>query len=87
MVVQGHPTTLPVSLDDVVYHTQCVSRGCENALVIADMPFGSFQGSPQSAFDSAARLMGEGKARCRSSVRLSTVIALQPEESASPQRQ
>ena len=63
MVVQGHPTTLPVSLDDVVYHTQCVSRGCENALVIADMPFGSFQGSPQSAFDSAARLMSEGKAQ------------------------
>ena len=63
MVVQGHPTTLPVSLEDVVYHTQCVSRGCENALVIADMPFGSFQGSPQSAFDSAARLMSEGKAQ------------------------
>ncbi len=63
MVVQGHATTLPVSLDDVVYHTQCVARGCENALVIADMPFGSFQGSPQSAFDSAARLMGEGKAQ------------------------
>jgi 3-methyl-2-oxobutanoate hydroxymethyltransferase len=63
MVIQGHPTTLPVRLDDVVYHTQCVSRGCKNALVIADMPFGSFQGSPQSAFDSAARLMGEGNAQ------------------------
>ena len=53
---------LPVSLDDAVYHTQCVARGCENALLIADMPFGSFQGDPQSAFDSAARLMGEGQA-------------------------
>ena len=62
MVIQGHPTTLPVSVDDAVYHTQCVARGCENALLIADMPFGSFQGEPQSAFDSAARLMGEGQA-------------------------
>ena len=62
MVIQGHPNTLPVGLDDAVYHTRCVARGCENALLIADMPFGSFQGSPQSAFDSAARLMGEGQA-------------------------
>tara|TARA_Y100000588_G_C14205040_1_gene904298 strand:- start:779 stop:1585 length:807 start_codon:yes stop_codon:yes gene_type:complete len=62
MVIQGHPTTLPVRIDDAVYHTQCVARGCENALLIADMPFGSFQGDPQTAFDSAARLMGEGQA-------------------------
>ena len=62
MVIQGHETTLPVSMGDVVYHTQCVSRGCNDALVIADMPFGSYQGSPQSAFENAARLVGEGGA-------------------------
>ena len=62
MVIQGYETTLPVSMGDVVYHTQCVSRGCNDALVIADMPFGSYQGSPQSAFENAARLVGEGGA-------------------------
>ena len=62
MVIQGHETTLPVSMGDVVYHTQCVSRGCNDALVIADMPFGSYQGSPQSAFENAVRLVGEGGA-------------------------
>ena len=60
MVIQGHETTLPVSMADVLYHTQCVSRGCNDALVIADMPFGSYQGSPQSAFENAVRLVGEG---------------------------
>tara|TARA_Y100001960_G_scaffold326317_1_gene410344 strand:+ start:285 stop:1091 length:807 start_codon:yes stop_codon:yes gene_type:complete len=62
MVIQGHATTLPTTMNDVVYHTQCVSRGCRNALLIADMPFGSFQGSPQTAFENAVRLMGEGGA-------------------------
>ena len=62
MVIQGHETTLPVSMGDVIYHTQCVSRGCNDALVIADMPFGSYQGSPQSAFENAVRLVGEGGA-------------------------
>ena len=62
MVIQGHETTLPVSMADVLYHTQCVSRGCNDALVIADMPFGPYQGSPQSAFENAVRLVGEGGA-------------------------
>ncbi len=62
MVIQGYETTLPVSMGDVIYHTQCVSRGCNDALVIADMPFGSYQGSPQSAFENAVRLVGEGGA-------------------------
>ncbi len=62
MVIQGHETTLPVSMADVLYHTQCVSRGCNDALVVADMPFGSYQGSPQSAFENAVRLVGEGGA-------------------------
>ena len=62
MVIQGHETTLPVSMADVLYHTQCVSRGCNDALVVADMPFGSYQDSPQSAFENAVRLVGEGGA-------------------------
>ena len=63
MVVQGHLTTLPVTVDDLVYHTKCVSRGVETSIIIADMPFGSFQLSPQKAFENAARLLGEGGAQ------------------------
>ena len=44
MVVQGHPTTLPVTLEQTLYHTRCVVAGCKRPLVIADLPFGSFQG-------------------------------------------
>ena len=39
MVVQGHATTLPVTLEDMIYHTRCVIRSCQRALVIADLPF------------------------------------------------
>lgn len=60
MVVQGESSTLPVTLEDMVYHTRCVARGARNALVLADMPFGSYQESPQQAFASAARLMQAG---------------------------
>jgi len=59
-VIQGHESTLPVTLDDIVYHTQCVARGAKRAFVIADMPFGSFQVSPAQAFENAARLMAAG---------------------------
>ena len=62
MVVQGHSTTLPVTLDEIIYHCKCVSRACERALVVADMPFGTFESSPQKAFDNAARLLGESGA-------------------------
>lgn len=61
MVVQGHSTTLPVSLDEMVYHTRAVSRGTRRALVMADLPFMSYSSVPQ-ALDSAARLMKEGGA-------------------------
>jgi 3-methyl-2-oxobutanoate hydroxymethyltransferase len=61
-VVQGHDTTLPVTLDDVVYHTRLVSRACRRALVVADMPFGSYQVSPEEAARSAVRLVKEGGA-------------------------
>ena len=60
MVVQGHDSTLPVTLDDIVYHTRCVAAGCRRAMVIADMPFGSYQESPNQAFRHAAALMAAG---------------------------
>ncbi|MBV8049505.1 MAG: 3-methyl-2-oxobutanoate hydroxymethyltransferase [Paludibacterium sp.] len=60
MVVQAHDSTLPVSLDEMVYHTRCVARGTKRALVLADLPFGSYQESPQQAFASCARLLQAG---------------------------
>ena len=60
MVLQGHDSTLPVSLDDVAYHVSCVARGCRRPLILADMPFGSFQVSPAESFRNAARLMAAG---------------------------
>jgi 3-methyl-2-oxobutanoate hydroxymethyltransferase len=60
MVVQGHDTTLPVTMDEVAYHTACVARGSKRGLVIADMPFGSYQASKEQALVNAARLMAAG---------------------------
>jgi 3-methyl-2-oxobutanoate hydroxymethyltransferase len=60
MVLQGHDTTLPVTLADMAYHTGCVARGSKRAFLIADMPFGSYQESPQQAFRSAVALMAAG---------------------------
>jgi 3-methyl-2-oxobutanoate hydroxymethyltransferase len=60
MVIQGHDSTLPVTMDDMVYHTRCVARKTQRALVIGDMPFGSYQKSPEQAFENAARLMSAG---------------------------
>lgn len=57
MVLQGRDSTLPVSLDEMAYHTQCVVRGNRNAWVVADLPFGSYQESHEQALRSAARLM------------------------------
>jgi 3-methyl-2-oxobutanoate hydroxymethyltransferase len=62
MVVQGHPNSLPVTLDDVVYHTRCVARAVRRALLIADMPFMSYQVSPEQAVANAGRLIQEGGA-------------------------
>ena len=59
-VLQGHESTLPVSLRDMVYHTQCVARGAKRAFIIGDMPFGTFQVSPQEAFRNAAEIMAAG---------------------------
>jgi 3-methyl-2-oxobutanoate hydroxymethyltransferase len=59
-VLQGHESTLPVTLRDMVYHTECVTRGSKRAFVVADMPFGSFQVSPQDTLRNAAQLMAAG---------------------------
>jgi 3-methyl-2-oxobutanoate hydroxymethyltransferase len=60
MVMQGQKHPLPVSLAQIAYHTQCVARGITNALLIADLPFGSYQASPRQAVRSAVRLLKAG---------------------------
>jgi len=62
MVVQGHPTSLPVTLRDIAYHTRCVVRGVRRALVVADLPFLTYQVSPRQAVRSAGKLMKEAGA-------------------------
>jgi 3-methyl-2-oxobutanoate hydroxymethyltransferase len=61
MVIQGHATTVPVSVDDMVYHSKAVSQATQNALLIADLPFMSYA-FPDQAIQNAARLMQEGGA-------------------------
>jgi 3-methyl-2-oxobutanoate hydroxymethyltransferase len=61
MVVQGHATTLPVRIEEMIYHTQCVTRGAKNAWVIADLPFGADL-TTQELTHNAVRLMKEGGA-------------------------
>jgi 3-methyl-2-oxobutanoate hydroxymethyltransferase len=63
MVVQGLETTLPVTLDEMVYHTRLVVRGARRALVLGDLPFGSYQTGTQQAVDSAVRLVKDGGAQ------------------------
>src|SRR5688572_7708278 len=60
MVVQGLPNTLGVSLEDVIYHTRAVARGSSRALIVADLPFMSYQVSAEQALMSAGRLVKEG---------------------------
>ncbi len=61
MTVQGHASTLPVTLEQMIYHTDAVARGASGKVfVVADLPFGSYQKSPEQAFESAARLMSAG---------------------------
>lgn len=60
MVLQGHDSTLPVTLRDIAYHTAAVASGSRRALVIADMPFGSFQESPPQALHNAVTLLAAG---------------------------
>ncbi|NLO20190.1 MAG: 3-methyl-2-oxobutanoate hydroxymethyltransferase, partial [Ignavibacteria bacterium] len=58
-VVQGLDTTLPVTLEQIIYHTKTVMRGARRALVVADMPFMTYQVSPQEALRNAGRIMKE----------------------------
>ncbi len=62
MVVQGHNDTLPVTLDEMIYHTRCVSRVTQHAQVILDLPFMSYQESPSQAVAAAGRAIKEGRA-------------------------
>jgi len=62
MVIQGHETTLPVTLDDMIYHTRAVVRGTRRAHVVGDMPFMSYQSGIEQAIDNAGRLMKDGGA-------------------------
>ncbi|RAR61688.1 ketopantoate hydroxymethyltransferase [Paraburkholderia unamae] len=58
-VLQGHTTTLPVTIDDIAYHTACVARAQTKALIVADLPFGTF-GTPEDAFANSVKLMRAG---------------------------
>ena len=60
MVVQGRDSTLPVALDDIAYHTRCVARANRYAWLIADMPFATYQTTPEAAYANAATLMQAG---------------------------
>lgn len=60
MVLQGQPSTVPVTLDEMAYHTRCVARGNRTAWVIGDLPFGSYQASREQALASATTLMQAG---------------------------
>ena len=62
MVVQGHPSTLPVTLDEMVYHSRAVARGVARAHVVADLPFMSYQASVEEGIRAAGRLIKEGNA-------------------------
>ena len=58
-VMAGHETTLPITLDQMIYHASSVVRATERALVVVDMPFGTYQGNSKKAIDSAIRIMKE----------------------------
>jgi len=60
MVLQGHDSTLPVTVADIAYHTRAVARGTKSAWIVADLPFGSYHESPAQAYANAAELMRAG---------------------------
>jgi 3-methyl-2-oxobutanoate hydroxymethyltransferase len=62
MVVQGQPDSLAVTLDEMIYHTRMVARGVRRSLLVTDLPFMSYQLSPQQALESAGRILKEGGA-------------------------
>ncbi|MGY8645705.1 MAG: 3-methyl-2-oxobutanoate hydroxymethyltransferase [Candidatus Poseidoniales archaeon] len=58
-VMAGNETTVPITLEHMIYHAQCVVKGVDRALVVVDMPFGTYQGDSKTALDSAIRIMKE----------------------------
>ena len=63
-VMAGNITTLPITLDQMIYHGKSVVKAVKRALVVVDMPFGTYQGNPMEAFSSAVRIMKETHADC-----------------------
>ncbi|MBT8384897.1 MAG: 3-methyl-2-oxobutanoate hydroxymethyltransferase, partial [Bacteroidia bacterium] len=61
-VMAGHETTLPITLDQMIYHASSVIRAIERSLVVVDLPFGTYQGNSKNALDSAIRIMKEAGA-------------------------
>jgi 3-methyl-2-oxobutanoate hydroxymethyltransferase len=61
-VMAGHETTLPITLDQMIYHASSVVRGCQRALIVVDLPFGTYQGNTKGALNSAIRIMKESGA-------------------------
>ncbi|MBK9274052.1 MAG: 3-methyl-2-oxobutanoate hydroxymethyltransferase [Flavobacteriales bacterium] len=61
-VMAGHETTLPITLDQMIYHASSVVRGCQRALIVVDLPFGTYQGNSKGALNSAIRIMKESGA-------------------------
>ena len=60
MVIQGNSSTLKVTLNDMIYHTNCVSKNTKNSMIMVDMPFGSYQKSPEQAYSNASPLLESG---------------------------
>lgn len=58
-VMAGHETTLPITLEQMIYHAQCVVRGVSRAFVVVDLPFGTYQSNPDKALESAVKIMKE----------------------------
>ncbi|MDB5005710.1 MAG: panB [Mucilaginibacter sp.] len=63
-VMAGHQTTLPITLEQMIYHASSVVRAAKRALVVVDLPFGSYQGNSKEALNSAIRIMKEAGAHC-----------------------
>ena len=77
MVVQGHTTSLPVTMNEMLYHLRCVVRGTKRALVVADMPFMSYQVSPRQAVKNAGKLLKAGAhaVKLEGGVRMADAVA------------
>ncbi|MFK7991800.1 MAG: 3-methyl-2-oxobutanoate hydroxymethyltransferase [Sandaracinaceae bacterium] len=75
MVIQGQDSTLPVTVDEVIYHTRAVARGCRGPMIVGDMPFMSYQINPEEALRNAGRFLSEGGAHA---VKLEGGVAVAP---------